>query len=127
MTRQSFLGDEPWDVVREEMQVRTRVFARQVDDLLSASLYELLPGSVGDRLHMHYGIEEMFFVLSGTPTLRNGQTEEQLAPGTWCVARKDAMGCIRSRIRQVNRRGSSLYRRGASPMSSSIRRRASRG
>jgi uncharacterized cupin superfamily protein len=63
------------------MQVRTRVFARQVDDVLSASLYELLPGSPGDRLHMHYGIEEMFFVLSGTPTLRNGRTEEQLAPG----------------------------------------------
>lgn len=81
MTRQSFLGDEPWDVVREEMQVRTRVFAREVDDLLSASLYELLPGSPGDRLHMHYGTEEMFFVLSGTPILRNGQTEEQLAPG----------------------------------------------
>ncbi len=61
--------------------MRTRVFARQVDDVLSASLYELLPGSPGDRLHMHCGIEEMFFVLSGTPTLRNGQTEEQLAPG----------------------------------------------
>jgi len=81
VTRESFLRDEPWDVVREEMQVRTRVFARQVDDVLSASLYELLPGSPGDRLHMHYGIEEMFFVLSGTPILRNGQTEEQLAPG----------------------------------------------
>ena len=81
MTRESFLGDEPWHVVREEMQVRTRVFARQVDDVLSASLYELSPGSPGDRLHMHYGIEEMFFVLSGTPTLRNGRTEEQLAPG----------------------------------------------
>jgi uncharacterized cupin superfamily protein len=81
VTRQSFLGDEPWDVVREEMQMRTRVFARKVDDLLSASLYELSPGSPGDRLHMHYGIEEMFFVLSGTPILRNGRTEEQLAPG----------------------------------------------
>jgi len=30
---------------------------------------------------MHYGIEEMFFVLRGTPVLRNGQTGEQLAPG----------------------------------------------
>ena len=81
MTRQSFLGDEPWDAVHEELQTRTRVFARRVDDVLSASLHELLPGSPGDRLHMHYGIEEMFFVLSGTPILRNGQTEEQLAPG----------------------------------------------
>jgi uncharacterized cupin superfamily protein len=81
MTRESFLGDEPWDAVHDERQVRTRVFAREVDDVLSASLHELLPASPGDRLHMHYGIEEMFFVISGTPILRNGQTEEQLAPG----------------------------------------------
>jgi uncharacterized cupin superfamily protein len=81
MARQSFLGDEPWDAVREELQLRTRAFARGVDDQLSASVIELLPGSPGDRLHMHYGIEEMFFVLSGTPILRNGHTEEQLAPG----------------------------------------------
>jgi mannose-6-phosphate isomerase-like protein (cupin superfamily) len=97
VTRESFLGDEPWDVVREEMQVRTRVFARQVDDVLSASLLELLPGSPGDRLHMHYGIEEMFFVLSGTPILRNGQTEEQLAPG-------DVVHCQPARILAVSSR-----------------------
>jgi len=30
---------------------------------------------------MHYGLEELFFVVSGTPTLRNGQTQEQLSPG----------------------------------------------
>jgi uncharacterized cupin superfamily protein len=30
---------------------------------------------------MHYGAEEMFFVVSGTPTLRNEKTEEQLSPG----------------------------------------------
>lgn len=81
MTRQSFLGDDPWDEMHDELQMRTRVFERQVDDMLSASLYELLPGSPGFRLHMHYGSEEMFFVLSGTPTLRNGKTGEQLAPG----------------------------------------------
>ena len=81
MARQSFLGDEPWDAEREELRLRTRFFARRVDDQLSASLLELLPESPGDRLHMHYGIEEMFFVLSGTPILRNGETEEQLEPG----------------------------------------------
>lgn len=75
------LSDEPWDELHEDLQVRTRVFDRRVDDTLSASLYELLPGSPGFRLHMHYGAEEMFFVLSGTPTFRNGQTDEQLAPG----------------------------------------------
>jgi uncharacterized cupin superfamily protein len=81
MSRQNFLSDEPWGELHEDLQVRTRIFDRRVDDTLSASLYELLPGSPGDRLHMHYGVEEMFFVVSGTPTLRNGQTEERLAPG----------------------------------------------
>lgn len=72
MTRQNFLSDQPWDELHEDLQMRTRVFDRRVDDMLSASLYELSPGSPGFRLHMHYGSEEMFFVLSGTPTLRNG-------------------------------------------------------
>jgi uncharacterized cupin superfamily protein len=30
---------------------------------------------------MHYGVEEMFFVLSGTPMVRTTEGEEQLAPG----------------------------------------------
>jgi uncharacterized cupin superfamily protein len=49
--------------------------------MLGSSLYELLPGSPGFALHMHYGAEEIFFVVSGTPMLRNGKTEEQLSPG----------------------------------------------
>lgn len=30
---------------------------------------------------MHYGLEEMFFVLRGTPTVRTPEGEEQLSPG----------------------------------------------
>jgi uncharacterized cupin superfamily protein len=30
---------------------------------------------------MHYGVEEMFFVLAGTPTVRTPAGEETLAPG----------------------------------------------
>jgi uncharacterized cupin superfamily protein len=30
---------------------------------------------------MHYGVEEMFFVLAGTPTVRTPDGEETLAPG----------------------------------------------
>jgi uncharacterized cupin superfamily protein len=30
---------------------------------------------------MHYGVEEMFFVLSGTPTVRTPEAEEELSPG----------------------------------------------
>jgi len=30
---------------------------------------------------MHYGVEEMFFVLAGTPTVRTSEGEERLTPG----------------------------------------------
>ena len=32
-------------------------------------------------MHMHYGVEEMFFVLSGTLTVRTPEGEEELSPG----------------------------------------------
>ena len=32
-------------------------------------------------MHMHFGAEEMFFVLSGRPVFRNQHGEEELAPG----------------------------------------------
>ena len=35
---------------------------------------------------MHYGLEEMFFVLRGTPTVRTPEGEEQLEPGEVVVA-----------------------------------------
>ena len=64
------------------MQIRTRFFGSPLGAKeLGASLHELLPGSTGFNLHAHYGMEEMFFVLSGTPTLRTGDGEEELAPG----------------------------------------------
>jgi uncharacterized cupin superfamily protein len=81
MSRQNYLSDEPWDELHDDVQIRTRVFARRREDTLTASLHQLLPRSPGFRLHMHYGGEEMFFVVSGTPVLRNGLTEEQFAPG----------------------------------------------
>ena len=86
-TRQNFLNDEPWDDVNDDVNLRTRVFWRPDPDdrpgavQFGASLYELLPGSLGMKLHMHYGSEEMFFVLSGRPTLRKAEGEEQLSPG----------------------------------------------
>jgi uncharacterized cupin superfamily protein len=49
--------------------------------MLGASLSELLPGSAEGSLHMHYGVEAMFFVLSGTLTVRTPEGEEQLSPG----------------------------------------------
>ncbi len=78
MTYQNFLADEPWDTT--DAEERTRVFWRPDNATMGATLHELQPGS-SPRLHMHYGAEEMFFVVSGRPTFRNATDEEQLAPG----------------------------------------------
>src|SRR5207248_479852 len=82
VSRENFLDDEPWDDIHEDVKIRTRIFARRPKATqFGASLHELAPGSPGFKLHMHYGAEEMFFVVSGAPTLRTGEGEEQLAPG----------------------------------------------
>jgi uncharacterized cupin superfamily protein len=79
MNRQNLFADDPWDV--EDTDSRCRIFWRPDDARMGASLYELGPGYDGDKLHMHYGAEEMFFVLSGRPVVRNLDGEEELAPG----------------------------------------------
>ncbi len=82
MPRLNFLNDEPWDEIHDDLKLRARWFGHPLGaDRLGASLRELLPGSPGGWLHMHYGLEKMFFVLSGAPTLRTGKGEEQLSPG----------------------------------------------
>ena len=81
MRRLNFLGDEPWDEAGDDLK-RARWFGHPFGaDMLGASLTEYLPGSPGGPLHMHYGVEEMFFVLSGTPTVRTPEGEERLSPG----------------------------------------------
>lgn len=82
MRRLNFFGDEPWDEVNEEGRTRTRWFGHAFEtDMLGASLIEFLPGAPGGPLHMHYGVEEMFFVLAGTPAVRTPEGEETLTPG----------------------------------------------
>lgn len=80
MQRLNFLDDEPWDEVGDD--ARARWFGHPFGaDVLGASLRELRPGSSGNPLHMHYGVEEMFFVLTGAPMVRTPEGEEQLSPG----------------------------------------------
>ena len=79
MQRQNLFADAPWDV--EDVDSRRRIFWRPDDAGMGATLYELAPGYDGDRVHMHYGAEEMFFVLSGRPVFRNLDGEEELAAG----------------------------------------------
>jgi uncharacterized cupin superfamily protein len=82
MRRLNFLADEPWDEVDDQDRQRVRWFGHPFNaDKLGASLTELLPGAPGGALHMHYGVEEMFFVLSGTPTVRTPEGEQALSPG----------------------------------------------
>jgi uncharacterized cupin superfamily protein len=82
MRRLDFLADEPWDEDHEERGTRVRWLGHPFEtDMLGASLIEFRPRVPGGPLHMHYGVEEMFFVLAGTPTVRTPEGEERLAPG----------------------------------------------
>jgi uncharacterized cupin superfamily protein len=77
-----FDDDGSWDIDAEKMQVRGRMVGkRSGTEALGMTVYELAPGASGFNLHAHYGMEELFVVLAGTPTLRTGDGEEQLQPG----------------------------------------------
>ena len=80
MTRQNLFSGE-WDGEPDELGARRRVFWRPDGARMGATLYELAPGAPESRIHMHFGAEEMFFVLSGRPVLRTPQGKEALAPG----------------------------------------------
>jgi uncharacterized cupin superfamily protein len=79
MTRQNLFSGL-WDE-SEEDGTRRRVFWRPDDARMGATLYEVGPGAPASGLHMHYGAEEMFFVLRGSPLFRNHHGEEALVPG----------------------------------------------
>ena len=93
MSRLNVFADEPWDMHAEKTQIRGHFLAKPsgAEDL-GATVYELLPGSTGFNLHAHYAMEEMFVVLSGTPTLRTGEGEEPLSPGDFVFCPKGIAG-----------------------------------
>jgi len=78
MDRQNLFSDA-WDGENEEVGTRHRTFWRPDDARMGATLYELPPGAPETRMHMHFGAEEMFFVLSGRPLFRNQHGKEELA------------------------------------------------
>jgi uncharacterized cupin superfamily protein len=80
MVRQNLFSDE-WDGVNEDEGTRHRVFWRPDEARMGATLFELAPNAPEARIHMHFGAEEMFFVLSGRPVFRNQHGEEEMAPG----------------------------------------------
>jgi uncharacterized cupin superfamily protein len=80
MNRQNLLSDA-WDGENGEAGARHRIFWRPDDARMGATLYELPRDAPEMRMHMHFGAEEMFFVLSGRPVFRNQHGKEELAPG----------------------------------------------
>jgi uncharacterized cupin superfamily protein len=80
MNRQNLFSDA-WDGEDEEGRTRHRVFWRPDDARMGATLYELDPGAPERTMHMHFGAEEVFFVLSGRPVFRNQHGDEELSPG----------------------------------------------
>jgi uncharacterized cupin superfamily protein len=94
MTRQNlFSGD--WDGGDDESPRRQRVFWRPDDARMGATLYEYAPGDDDDRLHMHFGAEEVFFVLRGRPMVRTPEGEEQLAAGDFLFCPEGRVGLHR--------------------------------
>jgi len=89
MSRENgFAGDGGWDIDAEKMQVRGRMVGKRAGaEALGMTVYELPPGAPGFNLHAHYGMEELFVVLAGTPPLRTGDGEEELQPG-------DVVSCL---------------------------------
>jgi Cupin domain len=80
MTRQNLYSDR-WDGDYDEDRTRRQMFWRPDGARMGATLHELAPGAPESRMHMHFGAEEMFFVLEGAPLLRTPQGEEPLSPG----------------------------------------------
>jgi len=91
MTRQNLFSDL-WDGENNEIGMRWRTFSRPDDARMGATLHELAPGASGMRWHMHFGGEEMFFVLSGRPVFRDSDGERQLAPGDFVFSPEGRAG-----------------------------------
>jgi uncharacterized cupin superfamily protein len=83
------LHDEPaWDGENDRDGYRHRVAAvgKQLGaTLLGGSLYELPPGERTWPYHYEVGCEEWLLVVSGTPTLRGPDGEQELKAGDLAV------------------------------------------
>ena len=68
------------------MQIRGRMVGKRSGaEQLGMTVYKLAPGASGFNLHAHYGMEELFVVLSGRPTLRDGTTSRSSRQATSLV------------------------------------------
>src|SRR5256714_127315 len=84
----SLTGALDWDGENDGGGYRHQVAAvgRQLGaSLLGGSVYELPPGEKTWPYHYELGCEEWLIVLSGRPTLRSPDGEEELEPGELAV------------------------------------------
>jgi uncharacterized cupin superfamily protein len=82
MDRQNLFSDD-WNGENAQDRTRHRTFWRPDDARMGATLYELAPHAPESRMHMHFGAEEMFFVLSGRPVVRTQDGSEELPTGAF--------------------------------------------
>jgi uncharacterized cupin superfamily protein len=80
MTDPSFLAPE-WETPPEMPIKGVRLGAAAGAQELGATLYELPAGTAVSPYHLHYGNEELLFVLSGRPLLRSPSGDRRLEPG----------------------------------------------
>lgn len=93
MPRRPNVYDSEFQMERAEMGIKGSLVARAAGAReLGGTVYELAPGGKGFNLHAHYGNEEMFIVLRGTPTMRREEGEEELAPGDVVVCNRGRQG-----------------------------------
>ena len=101
MIRQNLLSDA-WDGDDEEDGTRRRIFWRPDYARMGATLYELAPGAPGIRMHMHFGAEEMFFVLERSSRLPEPTRRRGAGSGRFRLLPRGT--CRTSRVQQPHRR-----------------------
>jgi hypothetical protein len=102
MTCQNLFSDA-WDGVDEEEGTRHRVFWRPDDARMGATLYEFAPEAPGMWIHMHFGAEEMFFVLRGRPVSGTNTAKRSSLRATSSSAPRDAPDYTHSATPPANR------------------------
>lgn len=89
-----------WDVEMPDMPFSSRaarIGERAGGEELGATLYEIRPGGAISPYHIHYGNEEILFVLSGSPELRTPHGMRLLEPGAVVAFPRGRRGAHRVR------------------------------
>jgi uncharacterized cupin superfamily protein len=84
----NLFGQQNWDETNDRagFEHRSTVIGKRLGaDLLGGTLYELPPGEKTWPYHYEIGCEEWLIAVSGTPTLRTPDGEQELVPGDVAV------------------------------------------